>query len=194
MRLVFIFVIFTILSLHSVCQFKEGDSLKILFLPMDELIGDSIHLHSSIMYENISRRPIVVYRKLSNGYLNDRFCNVNVVVEREEAGKYLDQQTMFYDRSPQLLYADSLRHFDLPKFPLAPLTKDTLILNFYQLGLDFDKGNYRIKINLRIRTIQDTTEYRHDPTGATVPPEDKLQYITSDWIYFKVSKRIYVTR
>jgi hypothetical protein len=194
MRLVFIFIIFTIFSVRSLCQVVYGDSLKILFLPMDELISDSSHLHCSIMYENISKRPVFVYKRLSNGYMNDRFCNVNVVVEREDGGKYVDQQTMFYNRNPKLLYADSLRHYDLPKISLVPLAKDTLILDFYKLGLGFEKGNYRIKINLRIRTIQDITEYHDDPTGATAPPDDKIQYTSSGWIYFKVLKRIYITR
>ena len=167
-----------------------GDSLKISFLPIDKSISDSSKLYCGIVFENISRRPILVYRKLIPGYLKDRFSNVEVTIEKEVDGQYLHKQTIFYDKNSILLSADSLRHYDLPKSKLAPFTRDTLQLSLSGLGVEFDTGKYRVKIALRVKTIPDTTEYHDDPTGATAPPEDEIQYIISDWIYFRILNRI----
>jgi hypothetical protein len=162
-----------------------GDSLSIIFSPMDKSISDSSRLYCSVVYENKTNRPIPVYKKLSPGYFNDKFCNVIVTVEKESAGKYLEEVRTYYDRNSNIVYSDSLRHYDLPKSALAPFSNDTLYFNLYHSGV-FEKGNYRIKITLRVNTILNTTEHRPDPTGATVPPEDEIQYISSDWIYFEV--------
>jgi hypothetical protein len=171
-----------------------GDSLKIDFLPIDKSISDSSRLYCGVVYENISERLISVYRKLYPGDFKDRFSNVVVTLEKKVDGQYLEKQTAFFDRNPNLLYADSLRHYDLPKSKLASLSRDTLHLSLSRLGIGFGMGNYRVKIALRVRTIPDTTEYHDDPTGATAPPEDEIQYISSDWIYFKISNRIQIYR
>jgi hypothetical protein len=187
-------ILFIGLSFFASAQtIRLGDSLKITFLPMDKSISDSSRLYFAVAYENISRVPIPVYNKLVDGDLQDKFSNVVVSIERESAGHYLEQPTTFYNRNPNLVYADSLRHYDLPKSPLGSLVKDTLQFGLSRLTGDFDKGNYRIKITLRVNVVQNKTEYHNDPTGNTVPPEDEIQYISSDWIYFKILNRIQVS-
>lgn len=171
-----------------------GDSLRISFQPIEQYVAKSDQMMSRIGYENICSRPIHVYKQLSSGYLNDKFSNINVIVEKEASGKYVNEPTAFYDRNPMLLFADSLRHFDLPKMILHPHDKDTLELNLLRLGVDYVTGNYRIKLSLRVGTVQDTPAYRNDPSGATAPPMDTIEYIASDWLYFKVLKRIFRSR
>lgn len=173
-------------------KIRVGDSLEISFLKMDKVFLDSNNVYIKIAYHNIARRPILVYRRLAWGF--ERFSNMDVVVEKQMDGKYLQQSMPTYKIMPERLTADSLRHYDLPKKKIAPFQSDTLMFDLLRLMWHFDPGYYRIKTSLRIQTIQDTTEYHQDPTGATSPPEDKLKYITSDWIYFTVPKDLYTGR
>jgi len=173
---------------------KVGDSLEIAICQLDKVIHDSDQLNLKIVYRNISKRPVRVYKELKEGYFNDKFYNINIIVEKEAHGQYLGIATPYYDPDSRLVFADSLRHYDLPKSKLLPAKNDTLIYNLYHLREGFDAGNYRIRINLRYQTIRDDTPHQYDSTGASVPPEDEIKYITSDWIYFRVTRRVYKSR
>jgi hypothetical protein len=180
-------------ALHAQ-EMRVGDSVEISFLKMDKTILDASNLHIKIAYENIAKRPVLVYNRLDWGNLYDRFGNIDITVERQVNGKYLHESMPTYKINPEHLVADSLRHYDVPKKVITPLEKDTLLFDLLRLMSYFDTGFYRIKINLRIETIKDTTEYHAAPNGDTFPPEDKIKYITSDWIYFLVPKKISLSR
>jgi len=173
---------------------KVGDSLEIAICQLDKVIHDSDQLNLKIVYRNISKKPIWVYKNLEEGYFNDKFYNINIIVEKEAHGQYVGIATADYYPDSRLVYADSLRHYDLPKSKLLPAKKDILIYNLYRLREGFDAGNYRLRVNLRYQTIRDNTPYQYDSTGASVPPEDEIKYIASDWMYFKVTRRVYKSR
>jgi len=162
-----------------------GDSVEICFQKMDSIISDSDQLRVSITFKNTSKQPIQIYESLKQGYLHDRFQNINIELEKRSHGKYLYKETMFYRISDKYEYSDSFRHYDLPKIKLSPSEIDTLWYSLLRLGTYFDTGDYRIKISLRVQTIQDTTEYHFDSTGATAPPVDEIKYVTSNWICFR---------
>jgi hypothetical protein len=166
-----------------------GDSVEICFQKMDSIIFDSSQIRVSITFRNISKRPILVYESLQQGYLKDRFQNINIELEKQSQDKYLYKATMFYEISDKYEFSDSFRHYDLPKIQLSPFKTDTLWYHLMHLGTYFDSGNYRIKINLRVQTIPDTTEYHFDSTGATAPPVDEIKYVSSNWIYFQFVDR-----
>jgi hypothetical protein len=192
MKNILLVINFIMLSLRFFGQERVvGDSLLISFVSMNKNIADSNNLFLKIAYKNVSKKPIFVYCKLLDGYIGDRFCNVSLDLERLEEGKYVYRSTGTYHNDPNLEFADSLRHYDLPKVIAAPYEKDTLTMNLKQLGLGFERGSYRAKISLRVQTVINTATYSRDSTGLTAPPEDALKYITSDWIYFNVTKRIF---
>jgi hypothetical protein len=195
MKKIFLTSLFFLSAFALMSQKIEiGDSVTISFQKMDEIIIDSNNFYIKIVSANISRRPIYVYEHLTQGDLNDRFRNVNMILEKEVNGKYLAETKNSYRISNEALVADSLRHFDLPKKQISSLTHDTLLFNLLKLNGYFDAGNYRVKINLRIQTIRDTTEYHQNPDGSNYPPEDKIKYVASDWIYFRLPHKIYVRR
>lgn len=113
-----------------------------------------------------------------------------MTIEKKTPKGYQYESLLYYKPNPDIYFADFLRHYDLPKTQLLPHQRDTLHFNLLRKGITLDTGYYRMKIRLRVQTIEDTSAYRHDPTGASVPPEDQIKYITSDWIYFKVRKRM----
>jgi hypothetical protein len=165
-----------------------GDSLKVSFIDPDKAISDSNRLYTGVVLENIAKRPIEVYKELIEGYLNDRFCNAHLSVEKQMDGKFVPQPLALYKSSPE---EEAIRHFDPPKTLLSPGDRDTLKLFMGHLGLIFTSGKYRVKFSLRSETILNRSEYQFDPTGASVPPLDKIKYIASDWKYFRVITRLY---
>jgi hypothetical protein len=192
MKNIFLIIYFIVLSFELFGQEHViGDSVLISFVRMDKNISDSNSLFLKIAFRNISKRSISIYGKLQEGIINDRFCNVSVELEKLIAGSYVHQPTWTYHHNPDLEFADSLRHYDLPKMEVLPSGKDTLTVNLKHLGLGFEPGSYRVKISLRIQTILNTTPYSSDPRGETAPPEDTLKYLTSNWIYFMVTKKIF---
>lgn len=162
-----------------------GDSVEVTFCKLGKKISDSSQLKVVVVYKNLLNRPIYVYDKLSSGDLNDRFHNINIELQKEEKGNYVSVIGMYYKPNPDLYFADSLRHYDLPKDRQPSFGIDTLTFDLYRLGAGFEAGKYRLKIYLRSQTILDNTVYHYDPTGSSMPPLDTIKYISSNWIYFE---------
>jgi len=155
------------------------------------VISDSSQLEVKVVYQNIAYKAILVYQELDRGHLQDRFANFEVDVERQSADSFENVPTYFYRISSDFEYNPSYRHYDVSKHVLPPHGRDTLTFNLIRHLLAYlDTGMYRIKLNLRVKTIQDTTIYIPDSTGATTFPLDQIQYIRSEWQYFHVVKRL----
>jgi hypothetical protein len=93
MKVLLLIALFNFITARSTCQkIVLGDSAEVSFGKMDRTILDSDKLCVDIVYTNKSKRTIRVYSELSEGYLNDRFCNLNVSLEKLERGKYVGQQ------------------------------------------------------------------------------------------------------
>src|ERR1700721_1830146 len=97
MKKILLFINFIMLSLIFFGQERVvGDSLLISFVSMNKNIADSNKLFLKIAYKNVAKKPIFVYCKLLDGYIGDRFCNVNIELERLIAGRYKHQPTWTY--------------------------------------------------------------------------------------------------
>ena len=170
-----------------------GDSLRVSFLKLDRHLVDSHSFLIKIAYENITNRDILIYKELSEGYLDDRFHNINIEMQKLVKGKYVNDILRFQENGNEYSLVDSIRHYDLVKIRYTPHSIDTLTLDLFDIGAGFEKGKYRFRSHVRIETIRDNREYI-DETLSLPPPRDTIRYITSDWIYFTVPKDIYKPR
>ena len=177
---------------HPRCQtILLGDTLKVSFLKLPPVISDSSQLDVKVVYQNIDNKAVFVYQELNRGYLQDRFANFEVDVERQSADSFIYVSTYSYRISDEFEFNPNYRHYDVSKHALPPHDRDTLTFNLIRDLLAYmDTGMYRIKLNLRVKTIQDTTTYIPDSTGATAFPLDQIEYIKSEWQYFRVVKRL----
>jgi hypothetical protein len=174
---------------------RIGDSIEISFMPVVNGIVDSAHHHLSIIFINISHRPILVYKELNHAYPQSRFGNVYASVEKKIVGTYTRLPTPFYRLSDEALRDKAYRHFDPPKVVLGPSLSDTLLFDLRDLALEFDSGYYRINLNLRINTVLDTTATGPDSSAYYPDPSnDKVEYLSSDWIYFVIKKQIWFNK
>jgi len=170
-------------------QFSLGDSIKIRFVPISNEISYPSDLIVKIFLSNIAKSPIKVYSSISEGYIQDRFCNAYVEMQKRKNGKYSEYIMHSYSTHSSYKLDDSLAHYDLPKKSLDVYGVDTLNLDLLSLAGHFQEGYYKFRIRLRVQTIPNYTRVS-DTTGSTYPAEDELKYVTSKWIYFHISKPV----
>jgi hypothetical protein len=112
----FILATILLLALRSFGQtVKLGDSVEISFLTPDIELVDSSQLFIRIAFKNIIRKPISVYKDLNLGYPQERFANLDLVLERRISGKYIRQWTGSYRISEEYSTNRAFRHFDPKK-------------------------------------------------------------------------------
>lgn len=171
----------------------KNDSVRINFLFGNPMVQDSNDLTIKVIYTNLSQKNVEVYQELFEGDKGDRFFNVNAEVEKKHNSGHLRHPLRFYQNP--LLYdmEERYRHYDLPKKQLSPQSSDTLKLNLLAIAKTFFPGEYRLKVHLRIQTIQDLTDYT-DINFEKAPPMDTLIYTSSNWIYFKVRRELTARR
>jgi hypothetical protein len=190
-----IFLALVLLTLISYGQkIRVGDSLEITFNPMGKEVKSADQLQVIVEYKNISRRVVTVYDELDYGYSNEKFANVSMELERRILGRYTVEPLMSYRISDDYLFNRTYRHFDPTKSPLAPSDKIIKNFDFKTIIGEYDTGYYRIRLNLRVNTIWDLSIYEPDSSKIYNPPIDKIEYISSDWIYFYVPKKITTIR
>jgi hypothetical protein len=189
---VFIVLLYTLIYTSCVSQ-NAHDSLQIVFYFPFKNVADSADLTLQVIYKNSSNRSFDVYEDLDEGNRGDRFFNINIEMEKRQGKKFVYYPTRFYT-NPMLSHVnDSLRHYDLPKKKLLPLSSDTLMLNLLDIVKSLEPGEYRFKAYLRVKTIENRTPY-NDPEFITPPPFDEIIYFPSKWFVFNVVKPITVTK
>ncbi len=188
------FLLFLISASSTFAQkVRVGDSLEVSFLTFEHRLVDSSRFNLGIKLKNATEKPILAYGELDLGYPQERFANSYVLLEKKVSGRYFKQPTGFHKISDEALANKAYRHFDPPKVALAPLGEDTLWLSLRKLMLEYDTGNYRIKIYFRTNTIRDSSS-ELDSSAYYFPPMDKIRYISSNWIYFRVQTRLRFAR
>lgn len=168
---------------------KAVDSLHVKFFFPYSMVYDSSHLTLNVIYRNNTNRYISIYESLDEGYKGDRFFNISIEMEKLNKNKYSYHPLRFYISAHAGRMEDSFRHYDLPKKQLQPYASDTLTLDILKVANGFSPGKYRFKAHLRVKTIRDDREY-NDPNFESEPPMDKIEYTSSQWIYFTVKKEI----
>ena len=175
-------------SIHGFSQ-DNSKSVAYSFTIKNEIAFDSLDLTVSVIIKNKSNKNVDIYQYLEEGYLGDRFFNVHIEMQQLQEKEYKNLTLRYYKNPYLSRMEDSLRHYDLLKKQLQPLATDTLTLNLLAIKRSFMPGKYRFKVHLRTRTIEDSSEY-HDENFETAPPEDKIEYETSKWIYLTVKRAI----
>jgi hypothetical protein len=184
------FLLFLISASNTFAQkIGIGDSLEVSFLTFEHGLADSSQFNLGIKLKNTSEKPTLVYKKLDLGYPQERFANSYILLEKKASGRYIKQPTGFHRISDEALTNKAYMHFDPPKRALAALGEDTLWLSLRKIMLEYDTGTYRIKIFLRTNTIQDLSS-ELDSSHYYFPPMDKIKYISSNWIHFRVQRRL----
>jgi hypothetical protein len=168
---------------------KLIDSLTIKFLFPFSQVYDSSQLTLKVVYTNNTNKNISVYKELKEGYKGDRFFNIAIEMEKLEQKAYKFYPLRSYISAHASSLVDSLRHFDLPKKELAPYASDTLALDILKVANGFLPGKYRFRAHLRVKTIRDDREY-NDPKFETLPPQDEVIYISSQWFYLTIKNDI----
>jgi hypothetical protein len=168
---------------------RKADSMTVRFVFSEKTLMDSTDFILDVIYKNLNKKEIEIYKYVEEGYLQDRFFNINIEMERQKDIKFSRYPIRYYKNPLLAGVKDSLRHYDLPKKRLNSFSSDTLHLNLLSIANVFDSGYYRFRANLRVRTILDKTPYT-DPKLEKPPPEDKIEYITSKWFYFRITKNI----
>lgn len=167
------------------------DSLNIKFLFPFFRVYDSSQLILKVVYKNNTNKEVSVYYVLEEGYKGDRFFNIAIEMEKLDKKNYKRHPLRHYQSAHASSLVDSLRHFDLPKKKLAPYASDTLALNILTVANSFLPGKYRFRAHLRVKTLRDNQEY-NDPTFETPPPEDTIEYVSSQWFYLTIQNEIYI--
>jgi hypothetical protein len=127
-------------------------------------------LKLKVVIVNMSEDTLRVYSELIEGYTSDIFTNLNLIIERKIQGIFKTyNKRSLYSKVPTNDTTDLINKIALPP-------KDSIV-NYYHLDnvYLFEVGDYRI------RCI-----YRND-----ILKKDK---ILSDWKYFRVDKKIYVSK
>jgi hypothetical protein len=164
-----------------------------MFLFPQSVVVDSNDLTLRVVYKNNTNSFVEVYTVLREGDKGDRFYNIYIEFEKQKGNKFTSFPVRFYQNPLLYRMDDSLRHYDLPKKSLAPYSSDTLGLNLLNIAGSFFQGKYRFKAQLRVKTIKDDSFY--DKKNVDIlPPQDKIEYIDSKWIYFTVQKYISMKR
>jgi hypothetical protein len=151
-------------------QSSFGDSIVIRATLPKNKVEQKDDLLLRVVVINTSDHSFQAYEKLVEGYASDNNMNFNLLIEKEEKGKFvLYRNRSLYQKIPTDDSADYI-----PKIPLAP--KDSMA-HFYHLDnvYMFDVGNYRVKCTY----------------SNNIRKKDK---VASDWHYFAVKKKIYVTK
>jgi hypothetical protein len=179
-----------IISIACLSQEKRTpDSLKVTFLFTQSNVLDSNGLILQVAYRNNTKNAIGIYQYLQEGDIGDRFYNIYIEMQKRKDGKFSRHAMRYYQNALQYSMEDSIRHYDLPKKELLPYSSDTIKLNLLNVTKDFLAGAYRFKAHLRVKTIKDESVY-NDKNFETAPPVDKIEYISSQWLYFNVKKVI----
>ena len=169
---------------------KPIDSLSIKFLFPFSQVYDSSQLTLKVRYKNNTTRDVSIYKELIEGGRGNLFTNILIEMEKEGKGKY-KHHWLGCSAGRGFEWEDSLRHYDPPKKKLAPYSSDTLELNILTVAGSFLPGKYRFRAYVRVKTIRDDREY-NDPNFETEPPQDKIEYVSSQWFYLTIKKEIYI--
>jgi hypothetical protein len=181
---------FTIFAQHlpKVIPLSSTDSLNIKFLFPFSQINDSSQLVLKVVYKNNTNKYVSVYKRLAESSTGNHYSNISIEMEKLDKKKY-EYHFLTCRMGGPFSLVDSVRHYDPPKKQLAPYASDTLALNILQVAGGFWPGKYRFKALLRVKTLRNNQEYT-DSTFATAPPEDTIEYVSSDWLYFTVQNYI----
>lgn len=178
-------VVLLLLNLNTSSQEINNDSSTVTFSFKKFERNDSISLPLKIFFRNKTNRSILIYSQLREGRLGDHLTNIYIECEVLRNREYHPKSLRYYQ---SIGYKDSLRHFDMPKKKLLPYASDSIELNLLDIS-GLDKGEYRFRAHLRSKTEQNNEVYNADNYDLA-PPQDRLYYITSDWFYFTLNKRI----
>lgn len=127
-----------------------------------------------------------IYEYLSEGNLNDIFCNIYLDIQKYDSGTFKSKTVRHYQNIFWNVLVDSIRHYDIPKKNLGPYESDTLQINLLDVARGFEAGHYRCKAFLRVGSIRNNEPYDDPLFEKPLPEEDKIIYCTSRWIEFTV--------
>lgn len=182
------FTAFLLLVLNSYAQ-KPKDSISVQFLFKGGVIQSPEELIIVLLIKNISKDSVYAYKYLEEGNLSDNLANFSYDLEIREDSGYKNAKWRYYTTRRDAGSFDSLRHFDLPKKLIGPQSIDTLSFELLSQG-GLNKGVYRFRAHLRVSEIRNNTIYT-DSKFETEPPYDIINYITSEWFYFELTKPMF---
>lgn len=157
------------------CVLAQGvssDSLIIRSVLPKNKVEQKDDLLLKIIVINLSDHSLQAYKKLLEGYESDNKTNFNLIVEKDEKGK--GKFLIYRNRS---LYQSAPADDSVDCIPKSLLLSQDSVIHFYHLDnvYMFEEGSYRVKCN-----------YSNNI-------HEKIK-VSSDWYYFTVLKKIYVTK
>lgn len=180
---VFISIILSLSLFANAQSSGVQERVKVSFVFPNKVAKDSSDLTFNVVFHNTSRETKFAYAALIDGGPNDEDANMYIDVEKLNGLKYEYYPIRFYHKMSEIKIDSICR--DVPKRELNSLSTDTLSYNLLMIGKYFEPGKYRIKIHLR-RSCKIFL-----PKGDGDTWYSEIEYIASEWLYFKANNAIF---
>jgi len=165
---IFCFFLFICIANILVAQSKKNSNGIAIKITLSRIIRTNNDLKVKIIVKNISDNLVTTYKDLVAGDLENQFANLNLIVEKKKADRFIEySRGAFFDSAPVQDTIDNIR-----KVNIAP---NDSVRNYYHVDNEyqFEIGDYRMKCFYRNNILS-------------------KERIESNWVYFKVVRKIYV--